>query len=350
MSWSQEHDRYLNHTNWHEALSLFPEMEEEDLRGLAADIRANGLLSPIVLAGTAVLDGRNRLLACKIADVEPTFVQWDLARGAEIASNTGSAAQEITRPSVVDWVISQNMARRHLTTSQRAVIALQAEKLLASEAKKRQATNTGGPTPQLVEKLPQAAQGKARDKAGKLLQVSGRYVQDAKKIAEKSPELIAEIKAGRLTVSKAKEQSKKKSRSGPAAVHQQPDLRVEVRSLTQHLRAAVEAINQIRGKSDKEWQEILFLTREGRPRRSKTSLELEELCRETVSKCLELFPPASQLAPKTVKELMAAIGPQLDAVFGGSPETDRQGRVNKLVSVINERYASAAAGPTGDAA
>ena len=33
MSWSQEYDKYLNHANWHAALSLFPEMEEEELRG-----------------------------------------------------------------------------------------------------------------------------------------------------------------------------------------------------------------------------------------------------------------------------------------------------------------------------
>jgi hypothetical protein len=123
-----------------------------------------------------------------------------------------------------------------------------------------------------------------------------------------------------------------------------------VRILTEHLRAAVEVINQIQARSEKQWQEILFLTREGRPRRSKTSSELEELCRETVNKCLELFPPAPPPSPKSVKELVVAIGPQLDAVFGGSPETDRQGRVNKLVSVINERYSFAAAETSGDGA
>jgi hypothetical protein len=350
MSWSQQHDKYLDHANWHPALSLFPAVGEDELRELAADVQTNGLLNPIVLVGAKVLDGRNRLLACKMADVEPMFVQWDLSRGSEIVGGTGSAAQEITRVSLVAWVISQNMARRHLTASQRAAIALEAEKLLASEARKRQATSTGGLTPKLVEKLPQAATGKARDKAGKLLQVSGRYVQDAKKIAEESPELIPEIKAGRLTISKAKEQSKKKSRPDPASVHQQPDLRAEVRTLTQHLRGAVEALHQIQGRSAKEWQEILFLIRDGRPRRRKTSLELEDLCRETVSKCRELFPPANPPAPKSVKELVAAIGPQLDAVFGGSPEADRQGRINKLVSVINERYSSAAAETSGDGA
>lgn len=74
MSWSQKYDKYLNHTNWHAALSLFPELEGKELRELATDILANGLLNPIVLAGETVLDGRNRLLACKIASVEPKFV------------------------------------------------------------------------------------------------------------------------------------------------------------------------------------------------------------------------------------------------------------------------------------
>ena len=87
---------------------------------------------------------------------------------SNLTSSNGTC-QRRYQVSAVTWVISQNMARRHLTASQRAAIALEAEKLLASEARKRQSTSTGGESPQLVEKLPQAAKGKARDKAGKLL-------------------------------------------------------------------------------------------------------------------------------------------------------------------------------------
>jgi len=47
------------------------------------------------------LDGRNRLAACRIAKVKPRFVEWD---------GTGSPLQ---------WVISENLIRRHLTSSQR---------------------------------------------------------------------------------------------------------------------------------------------------------------------------------------------------------------------------------------
>jgi len=39
--------------------------------------------------------------------------------------------------------------------------------------RERQATSTGGSSPQLVEPVPQAERGKARDKAGKEFGVSG---------------------------------------------------------------------------------------------------------------------------------------------------------------------------------
>lgn len=55
--------------------------------------------------------------------------------------------------------------------------AIKAEEIMAAleqEAKERQATSTGGPTPQLVEKIPQAGQGKSRDAAAELFNTNGR--------------------------------------------------------------------------------------------------------------------------------------------------------------------------------
>jgi hypothetical protein len=65
-----------------------------------------GLLNPITLAGRQVLDGRNRLSACRLAGVKPRFEEW---------SDPGCGP--------VAWVISQNLHRRHLNESQRAMIA-----------------------------------------------------------------------------------------------------------------------------------------------------------------------------------------------------------------------------------
>ena len=60
----------------HPACKLFPKLSKEELKELAADIKAKGLLNLIVLYEGQILDGRNRFLACKIAKVSP-----DLSNG-----------------------------------------------------------------------------------------------------------------------------------------------------------------------------------------------------------------------------------------------------------------------------
>lgn len=90
----------------HPACKLFPALADEELRQLADDIKVNGLQNVIVLLDGKILDGRNRYSACKLATVEPQFVEWD------------------GQGSPVEWVISQNLMRRRLNASQRAVIAL----------------------------------------------------------------------------------------------------------------------------------------------------------------------------------------------------------------------------------
>ncbi len=58
--------------------ALFPTLSAEELEELAADIKERGLIHPIVLdAEGRVLDGRNRLAACEIAEVEPRFTTYE---------------------------------------------------------------------------------------------------------------------------------------------------------------------------------------------------------------------------------------------------------------------------------
>lgn len=109
----------------HPAAMLFPMMGEKELSDLADDIAANGLIEPVVLYHGEVLDGRNRLAACQLAGVEPHF--------AEVDGNV---------PSPTIYVLSKNLHRRHLTTSQRGAIAAEVVPLLKEEAKKRQGGST----------------------------------------------------------------------------------------------------------------------------------------------------------------------------------------------------------------
>ena len=62
----------------HPVADLFPMFTADELSELAEDLAGRGLLQPIVLDGEGrVLDGRNRLTACNIAGVEPTFATYE---------------------------------------------------------------------------------------------------------------------------------------------------------------------------------------------------------------------------------------------------------------------------------
>ena len=78
------------------------------------------------------------------------------------------------------FVIAKNLHRRHLTSSQRAVLALDVLPLLEAEAKERQVE--AGKHKQII-----AEAGQARDQAAKITNTNRQYVSDAKRIAEKSP-------------------------------------------------------------------------------------------------------------------------------------------------------------------
>ncbi|MEU8522392.1 ParB N-terminal domain-containing protein [Streptomyces sp. NPDC048577] len=62
----------------HPTNALFPVLDEEELQALAHDIREHGLLHPVVLDSAGrILDGKNRLRACELASVEPTYTTYD---------------------------------------------------------------------------------------------------------------------------------------------------------------------------------------------------------------------------------------------------------------------------------
>jgi ParB-like chromosome segregation protein Spo0J len=88
----------------HPAAAVFPMLSDDELADLAEDIKANGLLHPIVLdADGALIDGRNRLAACEIAGVEPTWT---------------TLADDVDPVAVI---LSENIKRRHMTAGQRAM-------------------------------------------------------------------------------------------------------------------------------------------------------------------------------------------------------------------------------------
>jgi hypothetical protein len=79
-------------------------MAPKALGELIASVGRDGLQDPIITFEGKVLDGRNRQLACSNASVKPVYKKY-------------------TGDDPLGFVIRANLHRRHLTTSQRTMVA-----------------------------------------------------------------------------------------------------------------------------------------------------------------------------------------------------------------------------------
>lgn len=107
---------FLAEDHWDEIARMFPLSPEEELTDLASSIKSTGLIEPVVLYKNKVLDGRNRLRACDRAEVVPSFVEWE-TKDAEDGTP-------------LSWALAKNGARRTMSGSQKAYVALQAIHIL----------------------------------------------------------------------------------------------------------------------------------------------------------------------------------------------------------------------------
>lgn len=183
----------------HPVANLFPLINGSEFSTLVDDIKTNGLQESIWRYEGKVIDGRNRLRACAEIGIQPRFREWN-----------GSG-------SLVSFVISMNLHRRHLDSSQRAAVSIDAVVELEREAKERQReggrqggklAGRGRPSDRgnqrIDEAYPQAA-----EQAAKLLNTNRQYVSDAKRFKAEAPELFERIKSGELTIPAAKREIKR---------------------------------------------------------------------------------------------------------------------------------------------
>ena len=158
----------------HPAAAAFRMHTEDELRTLVASIKANGLFDPIMLdtEGKQLLDGRNRLEACRRARVEPRFERLPF------------------HVDPVEYIVAHNIARRDLSKGQKAL----ALALLYPE--------------------PERGRGKIdparKDAAG--AQFSYRRVQEARQIL-RYPDLVEMVRQGTKPFDEALAEAIERARS-----------------------------------------------------------------------------------------------------------------------------------------
>lgn len=185
---------------YHEYANLFPMLGGTDLKSLADDISEKGLQDPIITLDGKILDGRNRYRACELASVPPRFAEYE-----------GDDA--------LGYVISHNLHRRHLTESQRAMVAAKWAKL------KHGGDRKSGEIKSPIGDLKQS-ETKTRDEAAALLSVGTSSIDRAKQIIAKgAPGLAEMVEQGKVSVDSArlvsrmdKEDQAEVVAKGPAAI------------------------------------------------------------------------------------------------------------------------------------
>jgi len=150
---------------FHPLANIFPLIDGTAFDELVGDIREHGLHEPIVVFEDKILDGRNRYRACEAAGLEPTFTVY-------------------TGDDPVAYVISLNLRRRHLSESQRAMVAAKLATLKLGDN--------------------QHSEGLPIGRSSELLTVGERSVARAREVQEYgAPELIHAVEQGAVSVSAA---------------------------------------------------------------------------------------------------------------------------------------------------
>jgi ParB-like chromosome segregation protein Spo0J len=169
----------------HPIAAVYPLMHSEQMKQLIKSIKDDGLQSPIVRIGDKILDGRCRFAACKIAGVEPEFIDYDgPTDGASLAA----------------FVLAANNYRRHLTPSQLSMAA--AKLVFASQG-------PTGPSGPITQKVAARANG-----------ASVRSVKRAARVLKNSPpDVVEAVEHGTVSLADGSDNSAKPKEKQKAAVN-----------------------------------------------------------------------------------------------------------------------------------
>jgi hypothetical protein len=162
---------------FHSLAALFPALNGADFEALKEDIREHGLREDIWLYEGKILDGAHRYKACLAVGVAPRFRDYEGA-------------------SPLAFVLGMNLRRRHLTTTQRALVAARVMPELKAEAQANMSRGGQG--------LADLPTNHTRDRAAAVVGVSSRLVGSAARVLDRGvPELVKAVERDQVKVSAA---------------------------------------------------------------------------------------------------------------------------------------------------
>lgn len=186
----------------HPRADVVPFPDPETHEQMAADVERRGIVTPLdILDDGLVLDGRTRLSIARVLGI------------TEVPVRVVSPADPF------DYMVRAALMRRDLKPSQRAVLALELpeyQKAKADAAERRTENLRAAQTDTNVRL--DATPTRASDAIAETVGVSGSYIRKAEFVAKNAPELVEEIKAGRMTVGAAATQVREAQQEEPTPI------------------------------------------------------------------------------------------------------------------------------------
>jgi len=165
---------------------FFPLPSDADMRELLEDIRRHGQREPAITRNGKIIDGRSRALACKKLGIR--------LRTQELPPDIDA----------LDYVISANLKRRHLTAVQRAELGAELLPLFEKRAQDRKRALSGKrQTSKSTGSDASDDRGRARDQAAAATKANAKYVAGMARLKKEAPALHAEVLAGNKKISEA---------------------------------------------------------------------------------------------------------------------------------------------------
>ncbi len=178
----------------HPLVEALPLMTPEEYQQLKHDMDISGQQEAIVLFEGKILDGRNRHRACLELGREPRCREFEGDQKAAFS-----------------YVISANLYRRQLSSSQKAVVALNILPCIQEDLQEQRIETLKGKakTTKDVELWaepappPEVKEIRTQRLAADVLNVADRYVANAAVLQEKAPEMVKDVLSGEISLPKA---------------------------------------------------------------------------------------------------------------------------------------------------
>lgn len=161
-----------------EIQNLIPPLKPDEFENLRTSILKEGCREPIIVWSekNILVDGHNRYKICTEND---------------LSFSTFRKSFDDKEEAIV-WIIDNQMGRRNLEPIDKIPLTEKRRAILERQARERQATSTGGTSPQLKENFPEADTGQTRDKLGAMIGVSGKTYNRLKNVVENGTQEVVE--------------------------------------------------------------------------------------------------------------------------------------------------------------